>query len=775
MGTSVIVRHTTTWLRNSLRSLPLATALSLFAVAAAAQTVPASAPVSSPTPVAATAIVKPAPSVFNTTGRPRIGLVLSGGGAKGFAHIGVIEELERRHIPIDVISGTSMGAVVGSMYAIGNNADELKAVARDIDWNTVFSDSTKRSDLSFRRKREVRDILLNFRLRIDDGKPVLPTGVLGGQRLFATVQKLLAPWRATEDFNDLPIPFRAVATNIVTGDAVVMGTGNLSTAVFASMSIPAAFPPVEREGLLLVDGMLADNLPVDVARQMGVDVVIVVDVGEPPRASADKINSALDVFSQMQSLLGWESIRRQRASIAGKDVLIDPDITGFSVSAFDQLEDGIERGRAAAIKAGDRLAALSVSDAQWAAYLAEREARANPAPIRIDRVEIVNGSTKVRSADIKPLITTQPGDTLDGAVMARDIGKIFALDEFEQVNYRVDLAPGDNTLVINAQGVRGATKYWMTGLALASNFGKQATFDLALAFTDRNFLGTGGEWRGFARVGNDVLLDVSLYKQTGSFFIEPTAAFQRYSRVVQQIGSTQTIDAVQVSRLNAGVDGGKVFGNWGELRAGVRIGGINPSEGSTTTSLPPGWNRDVDWRVGFTVDTLDSLTFPRQGLFAQVQYVDHVTALGGSFTRNNLAALVQKPFSWDRLTVVLGGRFGTTARISNDFIGDYQLGGFLNLSGLVRNSLIGPQMMFGRAVGYYRISDKAPILDLPIYLGGSFEAGNIWGSKDDISFGSLRTAASGFIAADTPIGPAFFAVGQSGSNTSIYLILGRVF
>lgn len=774
MGTSVIVRHTAGWLRNTLHSLPIAVTISLFPIAAAAQTIPAAAPVAPPTTVATTAIVKPAPSVFNTTGRPRIGLVLSGGGAKGFAHIGVIEELERRHIPIDVISGTSMGAVVGSMYAIGNDAAELKAVARGIDWKTIFSDASKRSDLSFRRKREVRDILLNFRLRIDDGKPVLPTGVLGGQRLFAIVQELLAPWRATEDFNDLPIPFRAVATDISTGRPVVMGSGNLSTAVFSSMSIPAAFPPVKREGLLLVDGGISDNMPVDVARQMGVDLVIVVNVGEPP-AGPERIQSALSVFNQMQLLLGWETIERQLKSIQGRDVLIEPDITGFGVTAFDRLEDGIDRGRAAAVKVGDKLAGLSVNDAQWAAYLAEREARSNPAPIRIDRVEIANGSAKVRTADIKALVTTQPGNTLDGTVMARDVGKIFALDEFEQVNYRVDLAPGDNTLVINAQGVRGATKYWMTGLNLASNFGKQGTFDLALAYTDRDFLGTGAEWRGFARVGNDVLLDVSLYKQTGSLFVEPTAYFQRYSRLVTQIGSAQTIDAVQVSRLGAGVDGGKVFGNWGELRAGVRIGGVNPTEGNNAIPVPPGWNRDIDWRIGFTVDTLDSLTFPREGMFAQAQYVDHVTALGGQFTRNILNANIQKPFSWDKFTIVLGGRFGTTANATNDFIGDYQLGGFLNLSGLVRNSLLGPHLMFGRAVGYYRVSDRAPILDLPIYLGGSFEAGNVWGSRDDIGFGSLRTAASGFIAADTPIGPTFFAVGQSGGDTSIYLILGRVF
>nr|WP_310522955.1 patatin-like phospholipase family protein [Polymorphobacter sp.] len=720
------------------------------------------------------AAVKPVPSVFSTAGRPRIGLVLSGGGAKGFAHIGVIEELERRHIPIDVISGTSMGAVVGSMYAIGNDAGQIKAIANDIDWVNVFNDSLERSDLSFRRKREVRDILLDARLGVVDGKPALPKGVMGGQRLFATVQEILAPWRATEDFDNLPIPFRAVAANIVTGDAVVMGSGNLSTAVFASMSIPAGFPPVKREGLLLVDGMIADNLPVDVARAMGVDVVIVVDVGSPPQASAEKINSAVAVFSQMQSLLGWESIRRQRASIAGRDVLIDPDINGLSVTGFNNYELGIQRGREAAQKMGDKLSALSVSDAQWATYLAERKARTNPAPIRIDKVQIVNTSN-VPNRVLEPLVTTQPGDTLDGAIMARDVAAIFRLDEFDRVDYSIDVAPGVNTLVVNAQRSRTSDKYFMTGLFLGSNFGKGSTFDLAVGYTDRDFLGTGAEWRGYARIGNDLLFDVSLYKPLGQYFLEPTAFYQKYSALVVQQGSTQTLASLQVHRAGAGIDGGMVFGNWGELRAGFRVGGVNPSEDGLIIGFPPGWQTDVDWRIGATIDTLDSLTFPTSGTFAQAQYVDHVTALGGQFKRNTVRLSVQKPLTWGRTTVVLGGRLGTTSKTGIDYLGDFQLGGFLNLSGLRRNSLIGQQLLFGRAVAYHRLGEHAPILDLPIYVGGSFEVGNVWARTSDISFGDLRTSVSGFIAADTPIGPFWLAMGQSGSDTSIYLILGRVF
>ncbi len=717
--------------------------------------------------------VTPVIPVFSSAGRPRIGLVLGGGGAKGFAHIGVIEELERRHIPIDVIAGTSMGAVVGSMYAMGSDSEGIKGIARNIDWVTVFNDSPRRSDLSFRRKTENRDILLNYRLGLENGKPVLPQGVLGGQKLFATVQALMAPWRATENFDNLPIPFRAVATNIVTGEPVPMGSGNLSTAVFASMSIPAAFPPLQREGLLLVDGGISNNLPVSVARAMGVDIVIVVDVGEPP-APAEKITSAINVFNQMQLLLGYDAVRRQRASLAGRDVLIEPDIDGLSAAGFDKLELGIQRGRDAAIKVADKLAPLAVSDGAWATYIAERRARSHPAPIRIDKVQIVNDST-VDTDDIAKLVTTRPGDTLDGGALATQVANVYALDEFDRVDYHVDLLPGENILVFNTRGIRGSSKYFQTGLILASDFGKSATFDLAFGYTDRNFLGTGAEWRGFARVGNDVLFDASLYKQFGKFFVEPIVFFERESTLVTQLGSTLDNQRLQIARGGAGIDGGMVFGNWGELRVGARLGGVNPIEGDFTSNLPGGWNRDVDWRIGFTLDTLDSQTFPRTGSFAAVQYIDHVTALGGRFTRNNLTLNVQKPFSLGRATVVLGVRAGTTSKASNDFIGDYQLGGFLNLSGLPRNSLIGPQLLLGRAVGFYRLSDKAPILDLPIYIGGSLEAGNVWDFRSDISLGSLRTSASAFVAADTIIGPVWLAFGQSGSKSSIYLVIGRVF
>ena len=444
-----------------------------------------------------------------------------------------------------------MGAVVGSMYAIGHDADQVNSIAHNIDWQTIFNDRLERNQLSFRRKQEDRRILLPYRLGFENGKPVLPKGVMGGQQLYATIQSLTADWLATENFDKLPIPFRAVATNIVTGDPVALGNGSLSTAVFASMSIPAAFPPVSRDGLLLVDGGISDNLPVDVARAMGVDIVIVVDVGDPPMQK-DQITSAFSVFGQMQLLLGYAAVRDQRASLGGRDVLILPDITNISALSFDKLDYGIELGVAAAKAQADKLAGLSVDDATWAQYLAERKARTDPTPIVIDKIEIANDS-KVPDKQIMAKVTVQPGEVLNGQQMKTDVQNIFAMDEFDRVYYDVLTNDGADILQVNTRTNPAANKYFQFGLLVASDIGTQSQFDIAIAYTDRNFLGTGGEWRGFARFGSNILLDVALYKQWGGFFIEPAAYYQRDSSFIIRAGSVDGNETLQLSRAGAAV------------------------------------------------------------------------------------------------------------------------------------------------------------------------------------------------------------------------------
>ncbi|MEY2884376.1 MAG: hypothetical protein RL490_2100, partial [Pseudomonadota bacterium] len=472
---------------------------------------------------------------------------------------------------------------------------------------------------------------------------------------------------------------------------------------------------------------------------------------------------------------GWEAIKRQRDSLSGRDVLIEPDITGLSVTGFDKLDMTMARGEAAARAAGDRLAGLSVSDAQWALYLRERAARSHPTPIRIDRITVANTSTLPQQT-VDPLITTRPGDILSGPALQRQVANIYALDSFDRVQYTISGDPVDRLLTFEAKGARGSQRYGQFGLLLGSDFGRNADFALAFGFTDRDFLGTGAEWRGFARVGSDVLFDVNLYKPLGRLFVEPTAFYRRYSSLLIQNGTTVATNQLQVISAGTGIDGGMVFGNWGELRAGVRIGGVNPADGSNLViAKDSGWNTDADWRIGFTFDTLDSPTFPTRGGFGQIRYIDHISLAGSEFTRNELLIQGSLPLTRGKNTLVLSGRLGVTSGSIDNFVGSYPLGGFLNLSGLPRNGLLGQQVLLLRAAGFRRLGGPSPIFDLPVYVGASIEAGNVWDNKDQISLGSLRTSASVFVASDTPIGPLWLAYGRSGGNGTIYLVLGRVF
>jgi NTE family protein len=733
-------------------------------------------PVAASQPVAysPTAVAVPA-NILAQPGRPRIGLVLGGGGAKGFAHIGVIAELERLHIPVDVVAGTSMGAVVGSLYAGGRNAQQLTEVAHSIDWVTVFSDTIHRDDLSLRRKSDERNILLPYRLSFKDGSPILPKGVLGGQKLYMTLQSLLLPNRALDNFDNFAIPFRAVASNIATGQHVVMGTGDITSAVFASMAVPAGFPPVEREGLLLVDGMISDNVPVDVAREMGVDVVIVVNVGSPPMHQ-DQINNAINVFSQMQLLLGNDAVVRQLASLKGKDVLISPDIEGLSTTSFDKVDVGITRGQLAAQAVRDKLALLSVSDAEWAAYQAAKARRVQDQPI-IARTVTVDNSSSIPTKELDAMITTKPGEVINAKAMMYDIGNIYSLAEFDRVYYQLGNGPGtDRDLVVHAKGDPTQLRFFQFGFLMGSSLGKNSTFEIAAGYTDRNFMGTGAEWRGFGKVGTNITFRVELYKQFGPWFVEPFAEANRFNSTVANIDGANTLGVLRYNQINSGVTGGYVFGNWGDIRAGVRAGGVTELKGSLPTGLAPGWNRDIAWSLGFHVDTLDSLIFPTKGVEGTLLFTDHVPALGGELTAEQVEFSGNWALTRGRTSLVLGAHVGTTFNANVDFVGPYKLGGLFNLSGYTANSLIGQQEVFGRAIVFHRLNQPAPILNLPIYVGGSLEFGNIYNTLDDFSIGSLHTAFSGFVAVDTPIGPAYFAYGHAGgNNNAIYLIIGRVF
>ena len=711
----------------------------------------------------------PAPSAT-----PRIGLVLGGGGARGFAHVGVLQVLEENRIPIHAVAGTSMGAVVGGLYAQGKTSTELKQITEEIPWTTIFNDNIPRERLPFRRKRDERDVLIDYRISFDDRGLVLPKGVLRGQDLFLTLAEYLAPARSVEDFDRLAIPFRAVATNIETGAEVVMNSGDIVTAVFASMAVPGGLPPVEREGKLLVDGFVSNNLPIDVTRGLGVDRLIVVDVGTPLR-TRDRLTSFVTVLDQMQLLLGRESVERQLKSLAQADVLIQPEQPDIGSTSFERSADGIAAGRAAALAALPALKAYALSEEQWQAHLAERAARApRNAPV-LEFVKIENRSD-IPTPQIEKLVSAQAGKPLDARQMTKDLQDVYALGGFRAVRYGIgpsNVLGGEGVTII-ADGDPTSANWLQFGLGISTDFNRTSTLRLGFAYTDRNFLETGAEWRSDVRVGTNLLFETGLYKEWGHWFAEVTPYWSRIDTVFYLDGAA--LAQVRDARFGARLDGGRLFGNWGELRVGTNWAAVDLDTivGAPLLGSLDGL-QDFTVRAQFSADTLDDVGFPTRGVFSRIGFTQHVKALGGDLDYGALDAEIWKAITWGRNTLLLSSEIGLTTEGDGRTLGDFRLGGFLNLSGLEPDQLIGRHKILGRAVFYHRLSDVAPIANVPLFVGGSLELGNTWTAMRDIGFDSLRPAGSLFVAADTPLGPFIVAGGLARGNGALYLILGRIF
>ena len=683
-----------------------------------------------------------------TPQRPRIGLVLGGGGAKGLAHVGIIDVLERNRIPVDAVAGTSMGAVVGSLYAVGNDAKQLNEIAYTVDWNGLFDDAIPRDKISFRRKRDERDILIDYRLNVSKGKLSLPRGVLRGQELYLTLAELLSPGRGVDDFDQLAIPFRAVATEITTGKSVVLGEGDIATAAYASMAVPGGFPPLERDGLLLVDGGVVDNVPIDVARAMGVDIVIVVDVGTP-LLKRDEISSFVDVLNQLQLLLGRDNIERQIKSLGPRDVLIQPNVEGLSMTSFGEVDETVKRGTVAAEAALPRLRSLALSEAEWQRYIAERQARRPTLSPEIDFVRVVNNSPTPTAA-IEQKITQTADEPFDAKAMTRDLSDVYSMGGFRAVSYEILEENGRRGVEIRTEADPTASDFFQVGFALDSDFDRNSSFTLGLAYTDRYFFDTNVEWRTDVRLGEDLLFETSFYLPIGkTAFVDLIPSWRR--RDLPYYEGDQRLGEVRTKRWKVALEPGLLFGTWGELRAGPFIGQVDLSESTGQTGVQPATFDDGGYSVQLRIDTLDQLRFPGSGWAIQSRFVDHVEAFGADFDYWTWGTTVSKPISFGPTTVSLRG----TAEFSSDDapIGEFQHGGFLDISGLDENQLNGRYAFIGGAVLYHRVSATSPLFDLPLYVGGSLELGNTYDDLDDVSFGSLRWAGSAFVAADTPLGP----------------------
>ena len=703
--------------------------------------------------------------------RPKIGLVLAGGGAKGAAHVGVLKVLEEMRIPIDVVVGTSMGSIVGGLYASGMRPDDIERAIREIDWVDVFEDAPDRADRSFRRKAD--DALYVFKAKpgFSDGKIKVPLAVVQGQKFDLQLNRLTQGVSAVGDFDRLPIPFRAVAADLETGEQVVLKSGSLPRALRASMAVPGAFNPVEMDGRLLVDGGIANNIPVSVARELGADVLIVSELGTD-MLTRDEIESGLDVAAQMVNFLFVINSRQQLKTLAEDDVRISVQLGDIGAGSFERIREAIPLGEQAARVAADKLNRYALAEAGYRQHVAARSLP-RTGPRQVDFVRIENRSG-VSDEVIAARLSVKAGEPLDVAELEHDIQQIYGLEIFESVRYALVEEDGKSGVVVQATEKSWGPGYLQTGLITSSNFEGDAVFRLGLTYTRTAINPLNGEWRTGAQIGDEPGLFTEIFQP-----FDPGARYFGCARAGYQTRNVNDFDedGNKISEMRAKGFGvelgvGRQFGTWGEIRLGYlrRTGDIEVGVGAPMPA------RDFETGEVFlrlTDDKLDSLYFPRTGHAARANWRMSRRDLGADtdFDQADYGFLLAH--SWGRHTLLGGVEVKATVDGTAPVQSQQRLGGFLRLSGFEEGRLSGQQSGLARLVYMRRIND---IQQFKAYAGASLEAGNVWADTGDIFGGDHIVGGSLFIGADTPIGPLYFAYGHNDTGKgSVYLYLGPLF
>ena len=722
-------------------------------------------------PVGAAEPLTPAP----TAKRPKICLVLSGGGARGAAHVGVLKVLEEYRVPIHCIAGTSMGSLVGAAYASGTTVPEMDQIMASITTELLFKEKPPRAQVSMRRKADDYKAFFGPEIGITGGKISLGKGIVTGVQL-ETVLRQLSKIKGYQNFDRLPIPFRAVATDLVTGKAVVFKDGELANVMRASMSVPGAVAPAEFDGMMLVDGMLTSNLPVATARAMGADLVIAVNVGTP-LLKREELNGIGGVVGQMLSILTEQNVQDSLASLKPEDILITPELEGFGTGDFDDLKKIAPLGEPAARKVAERLARLSIPAAEYAA-LRERQMVAVAPDVRpVDEVRFENLAL-VNPEAVRIHMETKPGQPIDQKKLDMDMRRIYGTGDFEHVNYRYIEEPGKRILAVDAVEKSWGPDSLRFGLGLSSDFAGDALYNVLVSYRKRWINSLGAEWRTDLQMGSTTSLGSEFYQpltSSGAFFVAPGVFLERRIAAVYQ-GNAHIAD-IERKRAEARLDLGANLYEYGTIRLGVLGGTVKRDVDTGTLPLPV--NSDSIALGAYTarvvLDQLDSVHFPRDGWRADLSYLKSDTGLGADDSYNKWTASGSFVHSFGEHTINLsglaGGLSGSKLLPAYD---QFSLGGFLQLSGLATGQLIGEKLKFGRALYYHRLV-RSSIFE-GAYGGISLEAGKVSnplipGNRDD-----WIRAASLFVAADTPLGPAYLGYGQAqdGPN-SFYFYLGRPF
>lgn len=705
-----------------------------------------------------------------TPARLKVGVALSGGGARGATHVGVLRELERMHVPIDYIAGTSMGAIVGGLYASGMSLDDIEKVLLTTDWDSIFSDRPDRKELDYRRKEDDRRYIEALQSGLKKKGLEVNKGLVNGQKLMFLLESLLQPVAGVEDFDKLPIPFRCPGTDLVSGDEVIFSKGHLPLAIRVSMSLPAAFAPVRYEGRLLVDGGVVDNLPVDLVKSMGPDVVIAVDIGTPPK-TLEGISSPLAVTSQVISILQQKDINRQAARA---DILIRPDLAGFSVMDFVHAGTLIPLGERVTREKSDALSKLALPEAEYAARLARIRHRDDTAKV-VEFVRFEGVDPKLEEG-LRKRIRTVPGQPLDLDKLQADLTTVYNSGFFESVVYEVVNEDGREGVLIKAKPSPLLPILVNFGFKLSSDFYRQSDWAIlaGLRWTGLNTL--GGEWKTDLQIGLNRYFYTELYQPLdvqARWFVAPSLNVK--NTVAYVYADDQAVATYRSAVQFAGFDIGYHMGRYGEIRIGPRWGHATYNRDLGTAFYPYYSASPSGWSAQATVDQLDNPDLPNQGYLIKANGFFATKGLGGNETYNmgqvSWSGFGTKGKNTFFSQLAAGSAFGSPVPPYAWF----RLGGFNSFGGYQEGQMVGPYYATAR-LGYQRKVTRLPaFIGEGVYLVFFADAGNAWRSSKN--FGTnLQYSGTVAFGTVTKFGPMYLAYSKAeGGFEQITLQLGKRF
>ncbi len=687
--------------------------------------------------------------------RPKIGLAMSGGGARGLAHVGIIKWMEEHRIPVDYIGGTSIGALIGSAYSLGMSPGEMQEFVESVPWEEVMRPDPFYTEITFRQKEDRRDYPVAFPLGFKNKQIAAPNGLNPGHGVGLLVDRMSLPAYAASDFDHLPIPFRCVATDMVSGKAVVLSSGSLSEALRASMSMPGFFTPVERDGMVLADGGLTNNIPTEVVRDMGAEIVIALDVtthlgGKPALTS---------IGGMLDESINVMTIDSDRHSLQLADIVIAPDLGAHGRMDFEASRKLIDLGYEATAKKAAVLLPFAISEEQWERYIAERNARRPKSPKQMSGLEVtgVDGELKKRvEAKLKPLGEGE----LDTRALEHQLTHMTGEGRFDRLGYEAYPSAAGPLLRVRVHEKTYGPPFINTLLGVSGSDVGDFDFMAGVRLTFMDIGALGAQWRSDIRVGSETLIATEYYRPItkSRVFIAPRLSFERGSHDFF-LGEAKAVE-YRDTRMTAAADLGYASGQRSEVRIGYQI---SRAEFTPVVGQPLALALDGNisqLRAGWIFDGQDSPTLPSRGLRIVAQARHIFTSPGAAYEFNQLEMSGSSFLPVNgKGSVFFMNAFGTTLNRDAAFLQQFRLGGMFRLSAYSYDAFSGNHFVVA-VVGYRHEVARLPnIVGQKVYVGGWYETGSAFMNLDQTDF---KHCFTGGVIADTIVGP--IAVSASASR-----------